>query len=377
MRARKLGLACGSLKPGPRNTIADVPGVRVGHCTVFEGPSIRTGVTAVMPHAGDAFREKPIAAAAVLNGFGKSIGLVQLEELGVLETPILLTNTLSVGVCGTALIRRAIAANPAIGREGPTVNPLVAECNDGFLNDIQAMAVTEAHASAALDAADEVFASGAVGAGTGMSCFGFKGGIGSASRRVSLDGSSYHLGALVLANFGRAGDLRLPDGRRVEPRAAPGAALRPAAPPMSARDGMAASGTMPGAGTAMPDGAPSDAEPPETGSCIIVLATDVPLDHRQLGRVARRAGVGLAWCGAFWGHGSGDIAIAFTTANRIPAAPDRALIPLTVLAESRIDRLFQAAAEATQEAVLDALAAAETMEGRDGHRRLGLREILG
>ena len=354
MRAQELGLACGSLRPGKRNAITDVPGVRVGHRTMVEGAGIRTGVTAVLPHPGDVFRDKPVAAAAVLNGFGKSIGLVQLAELGVLETPILLTNTLSVGVCGTALIRRAIAANPAIGREAPTVNPVVGECNDGFLNDIQALAVTEADAAAALDAAAEDFASGAVGAGTGMSCFGFKGGIGTASRRVNLDGASYHLGALVLANFGRAGDLRLPDGRRVGPPAARGTAGRDGAAPVSA----------------------ADAEPPETGSCIVVLATDVPLDHRQLGRVARRAGVGLAWCGAFWGHGSGDIALAFTTANRIPAAPDRALLPQMVLAESRIDRLFQAAAEATQEAVLDALAAAETMEGRDGHRRPGLREIL-
>lgn len=366
MRARTSGLGCGSLKPGARNAITDVPGVRVGHCSVVQGATIRTGVTAVVPHGGDLFRDKPVAAAAVLNGFGKSIGLIQLAELGVLETPILLTNTLSVGVCGTALIRRAIAANPAIGREAPTVNPLVAECNDGFLNDIQALAVTEAHAEAALDAAAESFASGAVGAGTGMSCFGFKGGIGTASRRVSLDGSSYHLGALVLANFGRAGDLRLPDGRRVKP-------------PTEASPTASGAAAPPGALSAAeidPPSMPDAGDSPETGSCIVVLATDVPLDHRQLGRVARRAGVGLAWCGAFWGHGSGDIAVAFTTANRMPAAPEQALVPQTVLAEGRIDRLFQAAAEATQEAVLDALAAAETMEGRDGHRRIGLRHVL-
>lgn len=337
MRARDLGLACGSLKPGRRNAITDVPGVRVGHATLFD-TAIRTGVTAVLPHAGDPFVDQPVAAAQVLNGFGKSIGLIQLNELGVLETPILLTNTLSVGTCGNALIRRAIAANPRIGREGPTVNPLVLECNDGYLNDIQAMVVTEAHAEAAIDAASEAFDSGAVGAGTGMSCFGLKGGIGTASRRLSLDGAVYHLGVLVLANFGRAGDLRLPDGRRIAP---------PAAAPV-----------------------------PEAGSCIVLLATDIPLDHRQLGRVARRAGVGLAWCGAFWGNGSGDIAVASTTANRMPAQPEHAILAQSVLAEGKIDRLFQAAAEATQEAVLDALAAAETMEGRDGHRRLGLRTLL-
>jgi len=336
MRAHELGLACGTLPPGPRDLISDVPGVRVGHATLVAG-DVRTGVTAVVPHAGDAFRDKVVAAAAVLNGFGKSVGLVQVEELGTLETQILLTNTFSVGVCAEALIRRAIAANPAIGRETSTVNPVAMECNDGYLNDIQALAVTGAHADTAIEAAADAFDVGAVGAGTGMSCFGLKGGIGSASRQISLDGAAYHLGVLVLANFGRAGDLRLPDGRRIS-----------------------ADGTR----------------SPEAGSCIIVMATDVPLDHRQLGRVARRAGVGLAWCGAFWGNGSGDIALAFTTANRVPHAAERDVLEQRVLVEGRIDLLFQAAAEATQEAVLDALAAADTMVGRDGHRRAGLREVL-
>ena len=336
MRARELGLACGTLPPGPRNLISDVPGVRVGHATLSEG-DVRTGVTAVLPHAGDVFRDKPVAAAVVLNGFGKSVGLVQVNELGTLETPILLTNTFAVGVCAQALIRRAIAANPDIGRRTSTVNPAVLECNDGYLNDIQALAVTAAHAEAAIDDADADFAVGAVGAGTGMSCFGLKGGIGSASRQLGLDGAAYHLGVLVLANFGRAGDLRLADGRRIDDA---------------------------GAGS------------PEAGSCIVAIATDVPLDHRQLGRVARRAGVGLAWCGAFWGNGSGDIALAFCTSNRVAHAPGRDVIEQRVLAEGRIDLLFQAAAEATQEAVLDALAAAETMVGRDGHRRDGLREML-
>jgi D-aminopeptidase len=336
MRARDLGLACGSLPPGERNSIADVPGVTVGHATLIEG-DICTGVTAVLPHDGDLFADKPVAAAAVLNGFGKSIGLVQVNELGTLETSILLTNTFAVGVCAQALIRRAIAADPEIGRTTSTVNAVVLECNDGYLNDIQAMAVTEAHADAAIAAAAETFDVGAVGAGAGMSCFGLKGGVGSSSRRVRLDGATYHLGVLVLANFGRAGDLRLPDGRRVHPD----------------------SGIM-----------------PETGSCIVAIGTDIPLDHRQLGRVARRAGVGLAWCGAFWGNGSGDIALAFTTANRMPHVIDQDLIDHRVLAEARIDRLFQATAEATQEAVMDALAAAETTVGRHGHQRVGLAELL-
>src|SRR6202012_4370284 len=208
------------LPPGERNSIADVPGVLVGHATLMEG-DIRTGVTAVLPHDGDLFQDKTVAAAVVLNGFGKSVGLMQVNELGVLETPILLTNTFAVGTCANALIRRAIAANPDIGRRTSTVNPVVLECNDGYLNDIQAMAVTEEHALAAIEAATEAFAVGAVGAGTGMSCFGLKGGIGRAARRFRVNKQTYHLGVLVLANFGRAGDLRLPDGRRIDPSAVP------------------------------------------------------------------------------------------------------------------------------------------------------------
>jgi D-aminopeptidase len=336
MRARDLGLGCGRLQPGARNAITDVPGVTVGHRTLIAG-ELRTGVTAILPHGGDVFRDKPVAAAHVLNGFGKSVGLMQVEELGQLETPVLLTNTFSVGTCGNALIRRAIAANPQIGRRTSTVNPVVCECNDGYLSDIQAMAVTEADAVMAIEAAQAQFEVGAVGAGAGMSCFGFKGGIGSASRLVTLDEIPCHLGVLVLANFGRAGDLRLPDGDRL-----------------------------------MLDGAAEG----ERGSVIVVLATDVPLDHRQLLRVIRRAGAGLAWCGSFWANGSGDVFLGFTTTNRLPHEPQADLIAHRILAERRIDLMFEAVAEATQEAVLDALAAADTVTGRDGHRRPGLRHAL-
>lgn len=337
MRARDLGLACGALPPGPRNTIADVAGVRVGHATVLEG-DVSTGVTAIMPHDGDLFRDKLLAASHVLNGFGKSVGLMQLDELGQLETPILLTNTFSVPACSNALIRRAIETNPEIGRWTTTVNPVVCECNDGYLSDIQAMLVTPTDAFMAMADATEDFDVGAVGAGAGMSCFGFKGGIGSASRVVALDKASHVLGVLVLANFGRAGDLRLPDGRA-------------------------------------PD--PASVQVPEAGSVIVIAATDVPLSHRQLGRVIRRAGVGLARVGSFWGHASGDVFVGFTTANHIPHAAKTDILPVRMLAESKLDLLFQAMAEATQEAVLDALAASDSTEGRAGHRRPGLRHALG
>lgn len=338
-RARDFGLVCGTLPPGPLNAITDVAGVRVGHRTVRDG-DVLTGFTAILPHDGDLFREKLRGGVEVINGFGKSAGLMQLAELGQIETPILLGNTLSVGTGFNALVTRALAANPQIGRETGTVNPLVLECNDGWLSDIRARALSEADAFAALDgASDGPVAEGAVGAGAGMSAFGFKGGIGSASRLLTLDGRSYALGVLVLANFGRAGDLVLPDGRRpVPPRSkAPGA---------------------------------------ERGSVIIVLATDIPMETRQLTRVARRCGAGLAWLGAFWGNGSGDIAVAFTTAGRIAHDEKADLVPLLALNENRIDGPFRAAAEATQEAVLNAMLAAPATVGRDGHCRPSLADVL-
>jgi D-aminopeptidase len=339
-RARGFGLACGSLPVGELNSIADIPGVRVGHHTLVQG-EIRTGVTAIIPHGGNLYREKPVAAVHVLNGFGKSAGLVQVEELGTIETPILLTNTLSVGTCCTTLVRHAIEHNPDIGRTTATVNPVVFECNDGYLNDIQALAVTEDDARAALGSASPQFEVGSVGAGCGMSTFGFKGGIGTSSRRLALDGRSYHLGVLVLSNFGRAGDLRLPDGRVIAPTAAK-----------------------------------AERQVPEKGSIIIIAATDVPLSDRQLKRVIRRSGVGLARLGSFWGHGSGDIALGFTTANVLSHNEKADLIGIRILNEDRIDLLFEAMADATQEAVLDALVAADSMTGRDGHHRPALSEAL-
>jgi D-aminopeptidase len=328
----------GGLPPGPANAISDVPGVTVGHRTLADG-AIQTGVTAIRFHAGDHFRDRPQAAGVVLNGFGKSVGLMQVEELGQIETPVLLTNTLSVGVAATALTRRAIAENPQIGRRVSTVNPVVLECNDGFLNDIQALRVTEADALAALDSCASSFARGAVGAGRGMSAYGLKGGIGTASRSFALDGAPARLGALVLANFGRLPDLTIdgdPAGRRLAAAAS-------------------------GAGAA-----------PERGSVIVVLATDAPLCPRQLRRVAMRAVVGLVRTGSYLGHGSGDIALAVSTAQTLRQDERRDVVALRMLNESRIDLLFRAAAEATEDAVLDALYAAEEVVGRDGHRRAAL-----
>ncbi|WP_293795173.1 P1 family peptidase [uncultured Bosea sp.] len=337
-RLRDFGLTCGIMQPGPLNAITDVPGVKLGHFTLNEG-DLRTGFTALLPHDGNLFRRKVRAAVDVINGFGKSAGLMQLAELGQIETPLLLGNTLAVGTGFDALVTRALAANPDIGRETGTVNPIVLECNDGYLSDIRARALTQEHAFAALNAAASgPVAEGAVGAGTGMSAFGFKGGIGTASRRFNLDGAEHTLGVLALANFGNAGDLVLPDGRRPVP--------------------------------------PETKPQAERGSVILVIATDVPLESRQLQRIARRGGAGLARLGAFWGNGSGDIAVAFTTADPIDHDQPNDLVPLRALNENRIDTLFRAAAEATQEAVLNAMVAAPATTGRDGHYRLSLGNWL-
>ncbi len=336
--ARELGLACGTLPAGAANDICDVPGVRVGHCTLRDG-DVNTGVTAILPHGGNLFRDKVLAASHVINGFGKSVGLVQIDELGTIETPILLTNTLSVGTCATALVRHAVAANPDIGRRTSTVNPVVGECNDGPLNDIQALAVTEDHALRAIEtAAQGPVLQGSVGAGTGMTCFGYKGGIGSSSRRLALGEHAFHLGVLVLCNFGAKGDLVLPDGRR------PGAA--------------------------------QEEQAPEQGSVIIVLGTDAPLAHRQLARVIRRTGAGLARLGSVWGHGSGDIAVGFSTATIVRHDEPRIVIPAATLREDCLDTLFRAAAEATQEAVLNALLSATATTGRGGRARPSLADAL-
>jgi D-aminopeptidase len=333
----------GELPPGERDSIADVPGVMVGHATIDDGPR-QTGVTMIVPHPGNLFLEKVPAAAYVLNGFGKTVGLVQLMEIGALESPIALTNTFAVGTVATALIRHAVAAAPEIGRSMSTVNAVVAECNDGYLNDLAAFAVGDAHCDGALATAGADFERGSIGAGRGMSCFAMKGGVGTSSRVATIDGMPYTLGAAVLANFGRTSHFTLA-GRRIGPA-------------LAARVVDAA----------------TDA-PTERGSIIVVLATDAPVDSRQLRRIALRAGAGIARTGSNFGHGSGDIVIAFTIADRIPERAVAALRARHILAEPRLERLFDAAAEATEQSILDALFSAVTVKGRDGHVRRCLLDV--
>ncbi|MBP0618694.1 P1 family peptidase [Cupriavidus consociatus] len=334
----------GNLPAGPRNSIADVPGVSVGHCTLAQD-AVQTGVTVIRPHPGDMYRDKVPAAATVLNGFGKSVGLVQVDELGVLETPVALTNTFSVGAVAQAQIRAAVAANPEIGRAWPTVNPLVFECNDGYLNDIQRMAVDASHYDAALAAAGQEVAQGALGAGRGMSSFGVKGGIGTASRMVQ----GYCVGALVLANFGTPESLTLA-GKLVGPQ-------------LLQR-------------VQQPEALAQPLPEPEKGSIIMVVATDVPLDARQLRRLSLRAGAGLARTGSVFGHGSGDIALAFSTAYTVPHQADRAMPAVAMLHETLLDPLFRAAADSVEQAIVHALWHAATVQGRDGHARRALLEVM-
>ena len=330
-RARDLGVAPGVFPPGPLNAITDVAGVRVGHATIIEGDRVRTGVTAILPHGGNLFRDKVPGAVFVGNAFGKLAGSTQVDELGTIETPIVLTNTLSVGVAVAATAAWTLA-QPGNG-DVRSVNALVGETNDGGLNDIRGQHVTKDHVFAAIGAAREgPVDEGSVGAGTGTQCFGWKGGIGTSSRSVPAGGARYTLGVLVQSNFG--GVLTI-DGVPVG-KALGRHAFGPAAP---------------GAGQDTAD-----------GSCIIVVATDAPIDARDLKRLAARAVFGLARTGSSFSHGSGDYAIAFSTAPGIrPAMGGRTPAARTILPSDEMSPLFQAALEATEEAVYNSLLQARSV----------------
>ena len=340
-RAREIGIQIGVLPTGELNGMTDVPGVKVGHVTriVGEGPlspgngPIRTGVTAILPHDGNIFREKVTATAHIINAFGKSIGLPQLLELGNIETPILLTGTLNVWTAADALVDYISAQNPGVY----SFNPIVGECNDSFLNDILGRHIQREHVFEALETASHtnVEEEGVVGAGVGMSGFGWKAGIGTASRVVQVDGTAYTTGVLVLTNTGAASDLRI-DGFPV------GEHLTP-----------------------------ENISEERPGSIMIIVATDAPVSHRQLTRVARRATFGLARTGAIASHGSGDFVIAFSTANRIGGSPPAGSLP-TFHDEGALSLLFRAVIEATEESIINSLLKAHTVVGRDGNVRHGI-----
>ncbi len=339
-RIRDLGLQPGLFQPGPLNAITDVAGVQVGHQTLIDGDSIRTGVTAIRPHGENLFQEKVPAAVHVGNGFGKAAGFLQVQELGTIETPIVLTNTLSVGTAVEATVAWSLRQ---LGNEGVgSVNAVVGETNDGTLNDIRGQHVTPEDVWAAIDAATGgLVEEGSVGAGTGTTNFGWKGGIGTASRALPDELGGYTLGALVQTNYG--GLLRI-DGVPI------GEALGQ----HSFRSVVD--------GERQDEGGSPDSE--DEGSCMIVLATDAPLSPRNLERLAKRAIMGLARTGSFMSNGTGDFVIAFSTQNR---TQDGDVRTVDHLANRAMSPLFLATVEAVEEAVYNALAAATTVQGRDGH----------
>ena len=329
VRFKDTGLSVGFLARGARASITDVPGVTVGHRTRIEGDSVRTGVTIIDPGVPDLFREKLPAAVYVGNGFGKMAGTTQIEELGTLETPIALTNTHSVGTVMSALIELTIESSPNM-KPYETVNAVVGETNDGMLNAIHERSVTEADVRAAYDARTAEVAVGNVGAGTGTRAFSWKGGIGTSSRLLSIGKERYTLGVLVQTNFG--GSLSML-----------GVPL----------------GTLLG----KDDYSQVRDEQPD-GSCMIVVATDAPLSARQLKRIAKRAFLGIIRTGSVAAHGSGDYSVAFSTSRAgIEGVNDAG----PCLSDRELSGFFLAAADATEEAVYDALFAAETMTGRDGY----------
>ena len=330
---REVGLCLGTLPAGPWNAITDVPGVRVGHTSVIEGSDVRTGVTVVLPHGGNLFREKVIAATHTINGFGKPCGLEQLRELGVLESPIALTSTLNVPRVADGLLTWMLAQDEGIARTTSTVNVVVGECNDGYLNDARGRHVREEHVLAALAGASTgPVAQGAVGAGVGMVAFGYKGGVGSASRRLPEETGGWTVGALVVSNMGRRAQLTI-DGVPV--------------------------------GRLLSEGEPARSE---RGSVMVILATDAPLTSRQLGRLCRRVPHGLARTGSTAGGSSGDFAIAFSTAQRVPQDSGAPELVLRCLPDDgrAFDLLLLAVVEAVEEAVIASLFRAETVTGYAG-----------
>lgn len=339
-RARDIGIRIGVLPTGPLNAIPDVPGVRVGHVSLIEGEGalvqgkgpVRTGVTAIVPHGGNLFTGKVCAAVHVINAFGKSVGLPQVVELGNIETPIMLTGTLNVWTVADALVDYMSERNPGVY----SFNPVVGECNDGALNDTLGRHVKRHHVFEALESATRTdTGEGNVGAGVGMTGFGWKGGIGTASRVLSEDWGDCTVGAMVLTNTGQASDLRIngvPIGRELKP----------------------------------------DTHSHVEGSIMIVIGTDAPLSSRQLGRVARRAVFGLARAGGIASHGSGDFVIAFSTGTLISVSGNQSTGPDAFVPEPLLSSLFRATIEATEEAIVNSLFRAETLAGRDGTTRVGI-----
>ena len=364
-RARDLGIVVGIFEPGRHNAITDVEGVLVGHATVIEGDDVRTGVTAIRPHGGNLYFDRVPAAMHVGNGFGKLLGVTQVGELGELEMPILLTCTLCVWRAADAMVEWALEME---GMERVrSINPVVGETNDGGLNDIRNRPVTAAHVRAALDgAAGGPVEEGAVGAGTGTSAFGWKGGIGTSSRVLPGSLGGYTLGVLVQSNFG--GILSIagaPVGRELGRYAFRAQVERGGGDGGGGRGG--GRGGASGEG-GWPEGGREERDGESQGSIMMVVATDAPLSARNLGRLAARAVMGLSRTGSFASNGSGDYVIAFSTAQGARRRPGDAVRTVEDLANNAMSALFQAAVEATEEAIYNSLFRAVTVSSRFGTR---------
>lgn len=329
-RIRDYGISIGRLPTGIRNNIADVSSVLVGHSTI-DSKENKTGVTVILPTSDNIFLNKMPAAIYVLNGFGKSTGLIQIQELGTLESPIALTNTFNVGLVQDALVEYMIERCRQDGFLLKSFNPVVGECNDSVLNNITKRAVRQEHVFSAIENAEKDFEQGDVGAGKGTVCFGLKGGIGSASRVITLDGQGYTLGVLVQSNFGRIEDLTIqgfPIGTKIKKQ--------------------------------------MDATESDKGSIISIVATDIPLSSRQIHRILKRACIGLGRTGSYIGNGSGDIMIGFSTAYTLRMNRDAYFYPITILNDSKMDIVFRAVIEAEEEAILNSMIAADTVAGYTG-----------
>ncbi|WP_101842120.1 P1 family peptidase [Halobacillus sp. Marseille-P3879] len=330
----------GELPTGERNMITDVKGVTVGHTTISDG-DVQTGVSAILPHQGNLFQEKVMGASYVINGFGKTMGTVQLDELGTIETPIILTNTLSIGTAAQAVINYTLQNNKEIGRSTGTVNPIIGECNDMILNDIRKQSITEKDVMDAVSNASPYFEEGSVGAGRGMLCYSLKGGVGSSSRLIKLPHGTYTLGVYVVSNFGTLKDLTINE-RKI------GQKLYPLL----------------------------EQEDEDKGSIMLVTATDLPLTERQLKRVLKRSVTGLSRTGSIISNGSGDIVIGFSTATTIPHERSEKLNKLSFIHEEEIDQAFRAMGEAAEEAILNSLFSATHIIGRNNQERPTLSSLL-
>jgi D-aminopeptidase len=343
-RLRDLGIVIGKHPTGDLNTITDVPGVRVGHCTVVEGSGrkspgkgpVRTGVTVILP-SERVYDEKLVAGAFILNGAGEVAGLTQLSEWGLIETPIALTNTMSVGQVSDGAIKWMANKYAKLWDEREVVIPIVGECDDSFLNDAIGFHIAEEHVKAAFRAAKPgPVTEGAVGSGTGMICCDLKGGIGTSSRRLEVAGTQHTLGVLVMSNFGVLEDLRV--------------------------DGFPIGQIL--ASTQVND----NRRKRNYGSIIVIIATDIPLSATQITRICKRSALGIGRVGTYAAHGSGEIIVGFSTGNVVRPGARNHKYKLTLIADEYLNQAYQAVIEATEEAILNSLTAAVEMEGVDGHR---------